>query len=158
MENGKGYVSEQIQDLLKEISMNISHILAKEIDISPLTVHQLYIMKLIKKKPETNLTSLCNELSLSKGSMSLTVNRLVEEGYVYTKENFSDRRNKNINLTEKGEMILKDTTDKSIRILTDITSTLSKNDLEDIKKSLQKLNTSIHEAIHRNDDFRDKYE
>ncbi len=150
MDSIKTSHSEQIQDLLKQINMDIRHIMLKEFHKYPLTFHQFHILKLIKKNPQINLTSLCGDLSLTKGSLSLTINKLVEEGYVLRKENASDRRNIDILLTEKGEKILAETKDKSREIFNLLTSALSDEDLKDITKSLAKLSASIEKAVRKN--------
>lgn len=149
MDNKHDYITEQIQDLLKQISLNVSHVLSKVIDDSPLTAHQMYIMKVIKKNPRINLTSLCNDLNLSKGAMSLTLNRLVEEGLVLRKANMVDRRNIDIVLTQKGERILDDTKKKLDELFRLLTSSLSLDEMVEIKTSLKKLNASILSVIDR---------
>lgn len=141
--------SEQIQDLLKQINIKVRHIMLKEFHSYPLTFHQFHIMKLIKKNPQINLTALCSDLNLSKGSLSLTINKLVEEGYVLRKENASDRRHIDIILSEEGEKILAATKDKSRQIFSLLTASLSEEELEDIIESLMKLSASISKAVHK---------
>lgn len=143
MDNEHYNVTEQIQDLLKQINMNFSHVLSKVIDDSPLTAHQMYIMKVIRKNPRINLTSLCNDLNLSKGAMSVTLNKLADGGFVLRKENAVDRRNIDIVLTKKGERILDDMQKRFGELFRLLTSTLSMEELEEIKTSLKKLNDSI---------------
>lgn len=149
MDSAKVSVSEHILDLLRQINMNARHIMTKEIDFSSLTIHQLHILKAIRKKCKVNLTSLCSELNLSKGCMSLTINKLVEEGYVLRKENLSDRRNIEIMLSEKGEKILDETVQKSRQIFNLLTSSLREDELAEIRENLIKLNNSIGDAINR---------
>lgn len=144
----KTAVTDQIQILLKQINMNVSHIMLKEFYDYPVTVHQLHIMKMIRKNPKINLKDLCLDLSLSKSSLSSTINRLVIDGYVIRKENASDRRNVDILLSEKGEEILIDAMLKARTVFSDLTSSLSEKELENINKSLLDLNSSVESSVH----------
>lgn len=147
MTKSKEVISEDVQDLLKQISMDVSHVLSKIIEDSPLTAHQMYIMKIIRKNPKYNLTALCKELNLSKGSMSIMINKLVDEGYVSRMENAIDRRNIELVLTKKGEKILDDTIEQCRQIFIVLTSKLSVDELVDIRTNLIKLSVSIQSAI-----------
>lgn len=140
--------TDQIQILLKQINMNVSHIMMKEFYEYPVTVHQLHIMKMIRKNPSINLKSLCNDLSLSKSSLSSTINKLVIDGYVIRNENPSDRRNVDILLSDKGEEILKSSMQKARKVFSSLTASLSQSDLDDMIKSFTKLNGAIENALH----------
>jgi DNA-binding MarR family transcriptional regulator len=137
MDNAKEAISEEIQDLIKQINMNISHVISGVIKDSPLTAHQMFIMKTIRKNSNANLTSLCREVNLSKGSLSLMINKLSEEGYVSRNGNSLDRRNSQIILTKKGEEILNNTIKESRIIFDQLTSALSEGELADIKINLK---------------------
>lgn len=150
----KENISEQIQDLLKQINTNISHVLSKVIEDSPLTAHQMYIMKIILKSPRINLKTLCNDMLLSKTSMSLTLNKLVEGGYVLRSERPHDRRNIDIKLTEKGERILSETTLKVRGIFSQLTNDYTSDELEKIKSCLEKLYLSTSKVVNCKNDLR----
>lgn len=144
----KSAATDQIQTLLKQINMNVSHIMMKEFYDYPVTVHQLHIMKIIRKNPSINLKSLCSDLSLSKSSLSSTINKLVVDGYVIRKENPDDRRNVDILLSEKGEEIMKSSMSKARKVFGSLTLSLSESELDDITQSLMKLNEAIENAVH----------
>lgn len=150
MDSIKANISEQIQDLLKRININVSHVLSEVIDDSPLTAHQMYIMKVIRKNSRINLTSLCKDMLLSKSSMSLTIDKLVENGYVFRQECSHDRRSINIFLTEKGEKALDDTTDRVREKLNLMTADFTVDELEEIKSCFQKLYESTEKIIKDN--------
>ncbi|MDD4297051.1 MAG: MarR family transcriptional regulator [Ruminiclostridium sp.] len=153
MDTKKENISEQIQDLLKQINTNISHVLSKVIEDLPLTAHQMYIMKIILKSPSINLKTLCNDMLLSKSSMSLTLNKLVEGGYVLRSECPHDRRNIDIKLTEKGERILSETTVKVRKILSRFTNDYTTEELETIKLCLEKLYFSTSKIVSSKNDL-----
>ena len=125
-----------ILDLLKQINMHLSHCMSSVIEDSPLTVHQMFIMKIIRKNDHVNLTPLSKFLGLSKASLSLTIKKMVEEGYVSRIENRKDRRSIDIVLTKKGEEILDVTFQKSLTLLINY-HLFSTEELNDIKLKLQ---------------------
>ncbi|MTI49565.1 MarR family winged helix-turn-helix transcriptional regulator [Sporosalibacterium faouarense] len=132
-------ISGQIQDLLKRINMRARHVMIKEFDKKELTMHQIFIMKTIEKHRNINLTTLGNQLNLSKSSICLTINKLVEEGYVLRKEDPEDRRNKLILLSEYGIKAMNESKNASRKIFSDLLTGLNHNELEEIKNSLIKL-------------------
>ena len=154
VDNKKENISEQIQDLLKQININISYVLSKVIEDSPLTAHQMYIMKIILKSPSINLKTLCNDMLLSKSSMSLTLNKLVEGGFVLRSECPHDRRSIGIELTEKGERILMETTLKIREIFGRLTNDYTAEELEKIKLGLENLYLSTSKVVSCKNDLR----
>ncbi len=148
MRREQGRISDQIQDLLKQININMGNVIGREmIEFSPLTIHQMYILKVINQNAGVNLTSLCNEFCQTKGAMSLTINKLVDDGYVLRKENVNDRRNMDIFLTDKGKNVLREATKKVRECFLFLTASLADSELKEIQKSLEKLNSSIHHAM-----------
>jgi DNA-binding MarR family transcriptional regulator len=114
----------------------------------------MYIMRIISKSPRINLKTLCNDMLLSKSSMSLTLNKLVEGGYVLRSERPHDRRNIDIKLTEKGERILSETTLKVRGIFSQLTNDYTSDELEKIKSCLEKLYLSTSKVVNCKNDLR----
>lgn len=142
-------ISIQIQDLLKQINLASSYVFSKVLENSALTFHQVYIIKIISNNPNINLKTLCNELKLSKGAMSLTINKLVEGGYILRRENATDRRSIALVLTDKGHEVLKDTIKKGREAFEQLTQGLTDEELQNIKLSLTKLKISMNDALQK---------
>ncbi|MFT9495591.1 MarR family winged helix-turn-helix transcriptional regulator [Anaerosolibacter sp.] len=147
MEELKHNTPEQIQDLLKKIHMNISHVMMKELESKHLTMHQVFIMKMIKKHPKANLTTLCNHLNLAKSSLSLTVNKLVDEGYVKRIENQEDRRNIYFDISDEGKKMFNEMREKSRKIFGGLIDGLESDELMEIEVQLLKLHNTIEKNI-----------
>jgi DNA-binding MarR family transcriptional regulator len=147
MEKTKNNTPEQIQDLLKKIHMNISHVMMKELERNHLTMHQVFIMKMIKNHPKANLTTLCKHLNLAKSSLSLTVNKLVDEGYVQRIENQEDRRNIYFDLSEEGRKIFIEMREKGRRLFGGLVDGLESKELMEIEVQLLKLHNTIEKNI-----------
>jgi len=140
--------SDKILDFLRQISINISRIISLELSkVSPLTFQQAYMLKKIKQNSKVNLTSLSNDLCLTKGAMSLAINKMVEDGYVIRRENAADRRNIEIILTEKGQEVLDLTSERIRKTFASLASFLTDEELNEIKLNLEKLNLSMRKAI-----------
>lgn len=140
-------VSGQIQYTLKRINMNVRHVMMRGLYNKELTMHQMIILRIIKENPKVNLTSLGNRLNLAKSSVSLSINKLVDEGYVLRKEDPNDRRNKYVVLSDAGKKALKETREASKQIFSQLLVDLTEEELIEIQNSLLKLETSIEKAI-----------
>ncbi len=142
-------ICKKIQYSLKKINMNIRYVMMKEFDSSPVTLHQLFMIKSIKDNPKMNLTGLSEHLNLSKSSVCLMTNKLVDEGYILRKENPKDRRNIYLITSPKGEEVLEDMKPLQKQIFTKLLFDLKFEDMVDIEKNLKKLNKSIEKAIQK---------
>lgn len=142
--------AEKIHSLLKKINMNVRHVMMKEFNDSKLTVHQFFILKTIRDNPKTNLTSLSSNMKLAKSSLSIMINKLVEDGYVLRKENPKDRRNIYFALSLKGENLLKEARQKSIIIFDKLVSELTEEEIIEVETNLSKLANSIEKIAKRN--------
>jgi DNA-binding MarR family transcriptional regulator len=65
-------------------------------------MHQIYY------RNDYNISDISRELGVTHAASSQMLDRLVQQGYVTRSENPQDRRNKRIVLTEKGDVILRD--------------------------------------------------
>ncbi len=139
--------SGNIQDLLKHINMSIRKVMLEEFSNHELTAHQLYILRVIKSNPKINYKYLGNELNLAKSSISLTIAKLINEGYVISKECQVDRRIKYLYLTELGERVLAETKKHSRNVFYQLIKSLSNEDLLNIEKQLTILKNTIDKAI-----------
>ena len=86
---------------------------------------------------------LCNEFSkrmnLSISRSSRVIEKLVSNGYLNEKKNKEDKRATILSITPKGKNIKKKINISNMECEKKITSHLNSNEVEDIKKYLQKL-------------------
>ena len=80
--------------------------LAKEqFDLSGLTLTQMHYLETISNLGNPNLTELASILKLSKPTVKVAIDKLVEKEYVFRVQSDEDRRSAHLHLTEKGKQI-----------------------------------------------------
>lgn len=79
---------------------------AKEkFDLTGLTLTQLNYLETINTLDNPNLTELASTLKLSKPTVKVAIDKLVERDYVFRVQSDEDRRSAHLHLTEKGKQI-----------------------------------------------------
>ena len=97
---------ERIVELVSKLSHSLGEMeeLSKEkYEFSELTVTQMHYIEIISKLKNPNVTELASELKLSKPTVTVGVDRLIEKGYIEKVQSDGDRRNSHLHLTIKGE-------------------------------------------------------
>lgn len=74
-----------------------------ETNIKDLTSRQLYCIELIEQLENPSLTELAVRMNIAKASMSVMIDRLEKNGFIYKVTSDSDRRTAHVHLTGKGE-------------------------------------------------------
>lgn len=75
-------------------------------ELSNLTVRQIYYLDLIAKLKEPTLSDLANAFKVSKPTVTIAVNKLIENGYVFKEQAIKDKRVFHVILTEKGKKVV----------------------------------------------------
>lgn len=88
--------------MIKEIYSLMNSQIGSGMKASGLTNQQVMVIKILAHQKEVTLTGLCNELSLTKATMSGIIKRLEELDYVVKQKKDEDKRNTYITLSEKG--------------------------------------------------------
>jgi len=70
-----------------------------------LTITQMHYMETINMLDNPNITELALQLKLSKPTVKVAVDKLIERDYVYKIQSDEDRRSAHLHLTEKGKLI-----------------------------------------------------
>lgn len=77
--------------------------LKSEYCLNDLTSRQLYCIELIKNLKNPTLSELAEGMSITKASMTVMIDRLEKNGYVYKTAADNDRRVAHVHLTKNGE-------------------------------------------------------
>ncbi|MEF9953383.1 MarR family winged helix-turn-helix transcriptional regulator [Clostridium sp.] len=96
------YNSFEIAMLIKEIYSSSMDIVSRSMKHSKLTHQQIMIIKLVAHSGEINISKICQQLSLSKGTVSGIVQRLEDADYVKKIKYDDDKRNTYIKFSDKG--------------------------------------------------------
>jgi len=77
----------------------------EQYNFSELTLTQMNYMEVINYLGNPNLTELATALRLSKPTVTVAVEKLIEKDYLFKVKSDADRRSQHIHLTEKGQLI-----------------------------------------------------
>ncbi|MEI6124852.1 MAG: MarR family transcriptional regulator [Bacteroidota bacterium] len=97
---------------LIEIISGLSNLLgnaeehAKEqFNLQSLTLTQMHYIENIHVLNNPNITELAATLNLSKPTVKVAIDKLIEKAYVFKVQSDADRRSAHLHLTEKGKLI-----------------------------------------------------
>lgn len=92
----------EVAMLIKEVYSNTVNIISDNLKESGLTYQQIMVIKLIAHNGRVNISAVCDEMSLAKGTVSGIVTRLESLGYINKIKEPNDKRNTYIEFSEKG--------------------------------------------------------
>lgn len=91
----------EIAMLIKEVYASTMGIVSNSLKDSGFTHQQIMVIKLIAHNGQVNISQLCDEISLAKGTVSGIVTRLESAGYVKKIKNENDKRNTYVTFSDK---------------------------------------------------------
>ena len=98
----KNINSFEVLMLIKEIYSKSMSKIENNISDMGLTHQQMMIIKIIAHNKEVNISQICKEMSLSKGTVSEIVNRLEQAEFIEKVKYDFDKRNTYIKFSKKG--------------------------------------------------------
>jgi DNA-binding MarR family transcriptional regulator len=99
---------EKLVEAIANLSRQIGHLeeAAKDqFDFKELTLTQMNYLETISQLGNPNLTELANEMHLTKPTVKVAVDKLIEKGFIYRVQSDEDRRSAHFHLTVKGKLI-----------------------------------------------------
>jgi len=131
---------------LKEIIAKLSRMMGQEeeaakeqFNLSSLTLTQMHYMETISVLGNPNITELAAIMNLSKPTVKVAVDKLIERDYVLKVQSDEDRRSAHIHLTEKGKLINQMHDYAHKRIAESIKSRLTIEEEECLTRVLEKV-------------------
>ena len=129
-----------------EVSMHRSiHDFVRYARESGLSMSQLGALFHIHRRGRSGVTDLGDHLGVTSSAASQLLERLVQQGLILRSEDPSDRRAKQLILTEKGRQVLQESIRARQSWLSDLSATLSEREKEAI---IAALNILIDRASH----------
>lgn len=98
-------ITSTLNEVLVKLFRDITTIEEKAIktgEYKDLTVNDMHVIEAIDIQEPKNMTSVAKALSVTTGTLTISVNGLVKKGYVSRTRSEEDRRVVLISLTEKG--------------------------------------------------------
>ena len=94
-------IVEKLSGMMSQMEENSK----EQYNFSELTLTQMNYMEVINYLGNPNLTELATALKLSKPTVTVAVEKLIEKDYLFKVKSDADRRSQHIHLTEKGQLI-----------------------------------------------------
>lgn len=99
-------IQETLNELLVELFHNIMDIEEKTLitqEFKDLTNNDMHVIEAIGTGRPKNMSTIAKELSVTVGTLTISVNNLVKKGYVLRERGTTDRRVVYISLSPKGK-------------------------------------------------------
>ena len=77
----------------------------EQFNLSSLTLTQMHYLETISELNNPNITELAASMKLSKPTVKVAVDKMIERDYVFKVKSDEDRRSAHLHLTEKGKLI-----------------------------------------------------
>ena len=104
MERSRKVVNDLLTDVFNQILILEERNLTEH-DAVDVTMTEIHVIEAIRKCEPATMGNVSKRLMITMGTLTTSVNRLVEKGYVTRKRDESDRRVVLLDLTEKGQKV-----------------------------------------------------
>ncbi|MGL5676430.1 MAG: MarR family winged helix-turn-helix transcriptional regulator [Cellulosilyticaceae bacterium] len=135
----------EIVKLIKEIYGSMNTTIGQEMKESGLTPQQIMIIKVIAHEKEVTLSRICGELSLAKATVSGSIQRLEEAGYIVKEKKATDKRNTYISFSEKGRQFAQAFRKEMNQSFCKVFEKLTQDEVREIESALKLLSDKIKE-------------
>jgi len=96
---------EKIISKLSNMMTQVEESAKEQFGLSELTLTQMNYLETINQLENPNITELATSLKLTKPTVTVAIDKLIEREYVYKVQSDEDRRSSHLHLTEKGKKI-----------------------------------------------------
>jgi len=133
---------QNLTEAISYLSCLIDKVLEKavnQVDVTNLTPQQLHHLQVIVKMKNPSLTELAGELGLTKPTVTVLVDKLVEKGYVKRVKSDRDRRCMHLHIDKKGKKLQDLRKTACQQIAEKISSSLSEAETKALTELLKKI-------------------
>lgn len=140
---------EDIDSLMNQVAMfkrEFSNLLktTSNDDILGISMLQFHLLNMVYKSHFSNQNEIANELHVSKATLSVRIERLVNMGLISREVDLQDKRNYVLNLTDLGKEKIKEGRKIICHSMIPILDGFSKEELEAIKNIVSRLQININ--------------
>ncbi len=114
-----------------------------------LSMPQMFALRYLYYKGESNISDLARELGVSTASASQMLERLVQQGLVIRQEDPNDRRNKRIRLSQKGQDVIRDSMRAYQEWVDDLLQRLTPEERRNLTEGLETLDHHLEALLSR---------
>lgn len=97
-----------LEDIIAKFSAYVGRMeeeAKEQYNFKELTLTQMHYLEMISELVNPNLTELAVAMKLTKPTITVLVDKLIEKELVYKIQSDADRRNTHLHLTERGKLI-----------------------------------------------------
>lgn len=99
---------EKIVNIIAKLSHSLGEMEEQAKDyfnLKDLTLTQTHYLEIINQLDNPNITELASAMQITKPSVTVAIDKLIEKDYVQKVQSDADRRNSHLHLTDKGRQI-----------------------------------------------------
>ena len=111
-------------------------------DLKGFTLRQLYYIELINKHENIRVSEIAKMLDVKKSTVSVAINQLIDQGIVTKIQSINDKRFYFLQLTPKGENIIKIHMQVHKNAIKKILNVLNEEEVENFIKIVDKITAS----------------
>lgn len=133
---------ETLNEVLVSLFRDVNEIEQKAIitsEFEDITNNDMHVIEAIGMEAPKNMSAIARELSVTVGTLTISMNSLVKKGYVVRQRSSEDRRVVYISLSEKGMMAYYHHEKFHKQMIDGIVKELTKEELEALVMALTKL-------------------
>lgn len=134
----------RILNVIEEVSL-------EHHDLKDLTIRQFYYLDILSRLDQPTVSSLAEQMGVSKPTVTVALNSLSEQGYIKKVQSDIDKRIFMIQLTHRGEKICQAHDNGHKIIVEKLLLSLTTDELNQFKSILQKLVISFEASPILND-------
>ncbi|MCC8126596.1 MAG: MarR family transcriptional regulator [Clostridiales bacterium] len=109
-----------------------------------ITNNDMRVIRAIGVDEPRNMSSIARELSVTVGTLTISMNSLVKKGYVHRERGIKDRRVVYTSLSEKGKAAYRHYEEFRSRMIESVLEVLTEEEAKVLVKSLEKLSDWSH--------------
>ena len=135
---------ETLNEVLVSLFRDVNDIEQKAIitsEFGDLTNNDMHVIEAIGIDEPKNMSTIARALSVTVGTLTISMNSLVKKGYVDRQRSSEDRRVVYISLSEKGVKAYYHHKKFNEQMIDSVVKELTEEELEALVKALTKLNT-----------------
>lgn len=112
-----------------------------------LTAPQFSVLLVLSSGPTNSCKALCAQTSISKGTLTGVIDRLVEKSLVRRGDSEQDRRSSSVYLTEQGRAIFERVADQHFARLRQAFAAFPTDELESIEASFRRFRQLFNQPV-----------
>jgi len=131
---------------LEEIIAKLSAYMARmeeeakeQYSFKDLTLTQMHYLEMISELENPNLTELATAMKLTKPTITVLVDKLIEKELIYKVQSDADRRSTHLHLTERGKLINQMHEYAHRRIVEQIEKKIDEDEMAQLRALLEKI-------------------